>query len=139
MNQNQKDMVLGLSGEDKVLNFLNETNECEFKQYPNKWATFDFYSDDDHIVELKSRRNSYSKYDTTMIGVNKLSKALSDNTKKYVFLFLFTDGLYKWDLNRGQYYIKYGGRQDRGIDERKTYAFINIDNLTLLTDEITSL
>ena len=44
-------------------------------------------------IELKSRRNTYSKFDTTIIGKNKIDYAKSLN-KKVIFVFNFIDGLY---------------------------------------------
>ena len=61
-------------------------------QITSKYNLIDFYNDDLYI-ELKSRRNTYSKFDTTIIGSNKIDYAKSLN-KKVIFVFNFIDGLY---------------------------------------------
>ena len=61
-------------------------------QTTSKYNLIDFYNDDIYI-ELKSRRNTYSKFDTTITGSNKIDYAKSLN-KKVIFVFNFIDGLY---------------------------------------------
>lgn len=58
----------------------------------NKYNLIDFYNDDIYI-ELKSRRNTYEKYNTTIIGSNKIDYIKTLN-KKCLFVFNFTNGLY---------------------------------------------
>ena len=58
----------------------------------SKYGLIDFYNDDMYI-ELKSRRNAYSQYNTTIFGSNKIDCAKSLN-KKVIFVFNFIDGLF---------------------------------------------
>ena len=51
---------------------------------------FSYYNTNLYI-ELKSRRNTYSKFDTTIIGSNKIDYAKSLN-KKVIFVFNFIYG-----------------------------------------------
>ena len=51
-----------------------------------------FYNDDIYI-ELKSRRNTYQKYNTTIIGSNKIDYVKTLNKKCY-YVFCYLDGLY---------------------------------------------
>ena len=44
-------------------------------------------------IELKSRRNTYQKYNTTIIGSNKIDYVKTLNKKCY-FVFCYLDGLY---------------------------------------------
>jgi len=89
---------------------------------------FDFKGDNKYI-ELKSRNNNYNRYQTTMIGYNKIKKALELNEDVY-FVFNFTDGLYYYKFDRDkELEIKQGGRFDRGIPEIKDYYFIPIEIL----------
>lgn len=96
----------------------------------SRTALFD-YEGEKICVELKTRRNVYNKYPTTMIGVNKLLYC-KDKDKEFYFCFLFTDGLYYWkydvnDLEKLTY--SKGGRSDRGRYEIKDYAYIPIEML----------
>jgi hypothetical protein len=122
--------------------FLKYVNENIFKddnlKKGNNYSIYDF-SNKNCFVELKARTNNYKKYETTMIGYNKLKIAENDETdKKYIFYFLFTDGLYKWDFNMKEYQVKNGGRYDRGRPEFKLHSFIPIEFLKLVTEDINS-
>ena len=134
-NKQRIDLIMGKTNEEKVLYYLNKHYDDKFNFCKYKYSTFDFESSS-IIGELKSRRNSYNKYPSTMVGYNKIQKAIEDNTKKYIFYFLFTDGLYSWEFNNDEYNIKVGGRCDRNKPEFKNYAFINIEFLKLITNEI---
>jgi hypothetical protein len=131
-----KDYEKGISNEDRVLEFLNKDNVNKFCKCSKNYE-FDFMNSE-YTIELKSRRNNFNKYPSTMCGYNKLKIAEEDTENKYKFLFLFTDGLYEWEYNKDEYTIKKGGRKDRGKFEYKDYAYIGIDKLKLLSDNITS-
>ena len=131
-----KDYEKGISNEDRVLEFLNKDNVNKFCKCSKNYE-FDFMNSE-YTIELKSRRNNFNKYPSTMCGYNKLKIAEEDTENKYKFLFLFTDGLYEWEYNKDEYTVKKGGRKDRGKFEYKDYAYIGIDKLKLLSDNITS-
>tara|TARA_R110000765_G_scaffold244996_4_gene347195 strand:+ start:907 stop:1320 length:414 start_codon:yes stop_codon:yes gene_type:complete len=84
------------------------------------------------FVELKSRRNEYSKYPTTMVGMNKIKKArqLIEDDNLIYFCFNFTDGLYYWLYTENIGIEKKGGRWDRGKQEIKDYFYLPIEYLT---------
>lgn len=88
----------------------------DLKKSKERFSIFDFYNDE-YIIELKTRTNEYNKYPTTMVSMNKIE--YKDNRKK-VFIFKFTDGIYRWNMDT-DYEIKY-------FNNRK-YAFIKISNL----------
>lgn len=137
MNKFDNDMSFGLNKEDLVLNYLNNTEYLKnpLEKSLKKTAPFDYYNDTT-FIELKSRRNTYLKYPTTMVGDNKLKIAEEDTTKKYFFYFYFTDGLYKWAYNSEQYELKEGGRRDRGRPEIKLYGYIPIVNLIFVSKDL---
>ena len=91
------------------------------------YATFD-YEDGRTQVELKSRRCSMNRYPTTMVGMNKIRSA-AKSSRRTVFCFKFTDGLYYWDYHPDQYTQAKGGRCDRGYAEIKDYAYIKVSHL----------
>ena len=132
-----KDYEKGISNEDRVIEFLNKDNVNKFCKCSKNYE-FDFMNSE-YTIELKSRRNNFNKYPSTMCGYNKLKIAEEDTENKYKFLFLFTDGLYEWEYNKEEYTIKKGGRKDRGKFEYKDYAYIGIDKLKLLSDDIKSI
>jgi hypothetical protein len=124
--QHKEDLIFGLSEEDKVYKYL-------INIYPNlkrckKNDIYDFYDDTQKLyIELKSRRCCKSTYDSTMFPLNKIKWANQKIDKyKFIFLFNFYDGLYKYDYTGDDksYSLRNGGRQDRGIKEFKIYSYI---------------
>jgi hypothetical protein len=137
------DKSFGDYNEIKLLNYLNcvlYPND-KFNMFKNEHSTMDFINGK-IIAELKSRRNRYNQYPDTMCGLNKINQAKASAEKgkdiKYKFYFLFTDGLYCWDYKEGEYSIRMGGRVDRGSNERKRYAYVDIKYLKLITTDINS-
>ena len=126
MDKKDQDIIFGSISEKNNKSII-ESITGSLNKTLGKYDIFDYYNDN-YIVELKTRRNNYNKYPTTMIGNNKLIKASKDtSTKIYIFCFKFTDGLYyhKYDRNYN-YDIDIGGRNDRNKEEYKNYAYIPI-------------
>lgn len=87
------------------------------------------YIGDDCVYELKSRTNTYSKYPTTLVGLDKVK----ENMKKIIFLFNFVDGLYyiEYEKNLFDTFEKQPFRRFReGVnDKEKPYIYIPIEHL----------
>ena len=139
----KSDKNFGTQNEIKFLNYLNTElyPNDKFSMFKNQHSTMDFINSN-IIAELKSRRNKYDAYPDTMCGENKLEQAEASyklgKDKQYKFFFLFTDGLYVWDFNPDEYTTRLGGRNDRGANEIKSYSYIDIKYLKLITNELTS-
>ena len=75
-----------------------------------------------------------------MIGLNKIEEAEKNyKVYNYYMYWLCEDGLYSWLYNPNKkYFIKMGGRNDRGVDERKLCVYIPTEDLTLITDKIST-
>lgn len=90
------DLKMGLENELSIIQLLDATFEKSFKNtkqlYNNKYHQYDFESEDGVCVELKSRRNCYNAYPTTIIPLHKIINP-SKNIEQ-VFVFQFTDGVY---------------------------------------------
>ena len=122
------DLKYGLQKENQFLpiikNFFNDPTIYKL----DKNNEFDFKGDN-KFIELKSRRNNYKKYPTTMVGLNKFNKA-STLLEEVYFIFSFDDGLYYYkDEKADKFEIKKAGRWDRGRNEIKDYTFIPVENL----------
>lgn len=126
-NNLKKDLIYGFKCEDKLLDTIRQKWGKDIIK-TNKWATFDF-EDDNTQLELKNRRCKSTTYPSMMIGLNKILKAEKTTDKKSIFLWNLNDGLFYWDYNKDEYDVGYGGRCDRGKDERKTTAFIPMEHL----------
>ena len=113
MSKFLKDYHYGINKEIQLLpqlqSFLNDNTIYKLENS----NVFDFKGDN-KFIELKSRNNNYSKYPTTMIGLNKIKKA--STLQEYVyFFFCFNDGLYYWLYDKDcELEIKKAGRFDRG-------------------------
>lgn len=132
------DYEFGRKYETILRDYLNKDllDKDKYELFKCKTYPFDLYNSK-YICELKTRYNiTKNKYPTTIFGASKLTKMEPD--KNYVFYFLFTDGLYKWNFNKDQYFIAENGRTDRGRPEFKNHCNIPIKYLEFVTDEIHS-
>ena len=126
----QQDLKLGLGNEDLVYDKI-KIKYGDSLVKTKRWNKIDYYNDD-VIIELKTRRNKYSAYPTTMIGKNKIDHML-ESGKTAVGCFSFTDGLYFIEIDKekiDKFELKQGGRFDRGRPELNQYYYIPIDMLT---------
>lgn len=136
MNKNslEKDRKFGREKEDENLTLIRSSIDEKLQKCSNNFYVIDFTSKDCYI-ELKSRRCEKDKYKDTMISVNKIKFAEKSEKPTY-FCFSFTDGLFCWkyDKEEAEDAISYreGGRNDRGIDETKEYAYIKCEYLKKL-------
>jgi hypothetical protein len=124
----KKDYSFGLQKEVELLPIIKQFFNDDTIIQLDRHNIFD-YKGDNKYLELKSRNNSYNKYPTTMIGYNKIKKALEFNEDVY-FIFNFTDGIYYYKFDRDkELEIKQAGRRDRGKLDIKDYYFIPIEIL----------
>lgn len=125
------DNKFGLEQEEVILPDLEKYFGEKFVKSENIMSVYDSYNDNRQI-EIKSRRNIYAKYSTTLIGRNK---AINTN-KEQLFVFNFIDSIY---------YIKYNDELFKSWvspfcrftrknfnDKHKDYFYIPIDKLTLI-------
>ena len=94
------DLKMGLQNEINIIEILNTTFGEVFvntkDKYNNQYCQYDFEGDKGCCVELKSRRNTYNKYPTTIVPTNKV---LQFNNNRQIFVFQFLENEY--------YYIEY--------------------------------
>lgn len=126
------DIKFGLGNELQTIDLLKQYfKDSELKKTEQQYCPYDFYSTSKRI-ELKTRKNSSTKYKTTMIGHNKIKPAhMYDG--EYYFVFKFTDGLFYIKYNKElfeRFEMQVGGRNDRGIVENDVYIMIPIKYLT---------
>tara|TARA_R110002073_G_scaffold320989_1_gene496853 strand:+ start:10236 stop:10724 length:489 start_codon:yes stop_codon:yes gene_type:complete len=100
------DLKFGLRSEGEVQQRLIDHFKQDVKKFKNYYSVFDYYITNQNgkisdIIEVKSRRNDSKKYDTQLIGMNKVNKGKKELKKgvKVWFVFNLTDGLYKLELN----------------------------------------
>lgn len=133
----QRDLKYGFKKEDDLFGKIKAAYGESLKKTAHmcRWD----YENDENIVELKSRRNKYKQYPTTMIGAAKVDKML-ETGKKCHGVFNFTDGIYSIELTKDkidQFELRQGGRWDRGLAELNQYYYIPINQLTPLRKRAT--
>jgi hypothetical protein len=128
------DLKFGLDNEITIIDLLNTTFGEVFintkDKYNDQYYPYDFEGDKGCCIELKSRRNTYRAYPTTIIPVGKI---LEFNNKRQMFVFQFTDGFYytQYEATRfNTYEIKMITTQRKGIvDKPKPHYCIPISDL----------
>lgn len=129
MNKFYEDKKYGDNSENNIIDCIEKHFDTKITKTNGYYDLMDFY-DDDNYYEIKSRRNKYNQYPTTMIGYNKILYA-QKSIKDVYFIFSFTDGNYYYKYNdNDKFNINMGGRDDRGKEEFKKYFYIPIENLT---------
>ncbi len=128
MDKFKIDEDFGKEQENKAENYI----QTYFKQSTliklSKFNKFDFEGDT-ALFEVKTRRNNYNKYPSTMIGYNKFLACKKCNKDVY-FIFQYLDGNYYYKYSKDESFeIKKGGRYDRGRPEFNYYCFIPIEKL----------
>jgi hypothetical protein len=126
----KRDLDFGFKMENDLFDTIkNKYGENICKTEPNCRVD---YCDDNTLIELKSRRNNYNTYPTTMISKSKIDYMLNSG-KRSICLFNFTDGLYSIEIDKNKidnFELKKGGRRDRGKVEVNQYYYIPIELLT---------
>jgi hypothetical protein len=83
-----RDYKFGREREELILPQLQQFFKDDIRLTPDKYSKYD-YEGKEYIYELKSRTCQLGTYPTTLLPVDKVVK-----TRKQIFLFNFTDGLY---------------------------------------------
>ncbi len=131
MNKHKSDCLLGRQGEIKNLQRIKDYFSDDIEELSYKYNQYDFKSTKTNTMyELKTRRNNYNEYPTTIIGKDKINENYNN-----IFIFGFNnDELYyiKYDKELfKQFEVNYFRRYDRGnMDKKKEYIFIPIEFLT---------
>ena len=113
----------GLNGELKCNDLI--CNKFNVKKNDNRWAVFDFESDE-YLIELKTRRCKSTQYKDVMMNAPKINKA-RETDKKVIFVYNFIDGIYYWEYDKSvELRNDLNGRMDRGIYEEQIMYYIPI-------------
>lgn len=129
MNPINQDEIISIMEEDRAKLVLEDYFNTRLIK-TDKFHPMDFIDEQSNYYEIKSRRNKYNKYNTTMITKNKIKFCKNNPAKNYYFVFCFSDGDYIYQYNPKDYLqFGLGGRTDRGIDEIKQYCYIPIELL----------
>jgi hypothetical protein len=129
------DLRYGLEKEDSLFSKIKGVYGENLCKTPHmcKW---DFESES-CLVELKSRRNKYKAYPTTMIGKNKIDAMLKSDKRSFC-VFNFTDGVYSVEITPDiieKFELRQGGRWDRGRPELNQYYYIPIKLLSPISSD----
>jgi hypothetical protein len=123
------DLAFGLPREDAVITRLSDYFNERINRAEYQFSPFDASSETTKY-EIKSRRNKYEAYPTTIIPVDKTERIKGD---RLVFVFNFTDGLY-YIVYSKETFAKYSIQEveavrSRGVRTLKPHYFIPIGDL----------
>lgn len=127
-----------MSFEDCEFGLVNQKNikpilERFFEDELTDTSLFDRYDfkGKQNVYEVKSRRNAYQKYPTTLIGEDKAGENV-------IFVFYFTDGVYYITYDKEvfkSFECKPFRRWRAGVrDKEKDYIYIPIESLTRISN-----
>ena len=134
----KQDLKFGFSNEERVKPQLdNVFGELINNNVIDKYSKIDFQNDN-FAVEYKRRRINFGQYNTLFFDEGKIEEGFKyvNNGKRVFFVWECNNGLFYWELKENEYFIEIGGRVDRGKDERKRLANINIEHIKPLTTNI---
>ena len=104
MNRNlfNNDYNFGIESEKDLLSKLQIQFDSDLKLSSSNYSLFDFESNSTY-VELKSRRCTKTYYPSTIVGMNKINRALDlkrvDINIKIYFVFKFIDYICYWEFD----------------------------------------
>jgi len=107
------DLAFGLPQEDPVLERLRKHFEEEIAKSTYQYCPHDGFSKTTEY-EIKSRRNNYNKYPTTIVPVSKTRDMKRD---RLVFVFNFTDKLCYIEYNK-EAFAKYNIKMVEAVRKR---------------------
>lgn len=121
----QADRDFGKLSERQTLPILSEFFKETIDYDRERYAIMDFHSEGAYY-EVKARKCYFRSYKDTMIGLNKIEFCRT-STKPCYLCFKFYDGIYYWKYEadkEDQLRFDEGGRNDRGFNEIKPYAYV---------------
>ena len=123
----ESDYLWGEKQQKRIFPILEKKWEGIVPQ--KRYAKYDAVSESVNI-EIKSRKNRWNSYPTTMLTMNKIS----DLTKTNIFVFNFVDSIYyiEYDPDRFSKYTKTMFSRAEIESDEKEYVFIPVEDLTLL-------
>jgi hypothetical protein len=131
----KKDLEFGLKKELDILPIIKLYFKRDIQKTIDKFCNYDFY-DSKYNYELKSRRCSVNKYDTTLLPSDKIKNRM-------IYLFSFLDGLYyikynkeKFDTFETKKFVR--NKRSDTVDVYKSYVYIPSNKLKkiIVNDEV---
>ena len=107
------DLAFGLPKEDPVLEKLRKHFAEEIAKSTYQYCPHDGFSETTEY-EIKSRRNRYNQYPTTIVPVSKVRNM---KRSRLVFVFNFTDGLYYIEYKKDSF-AKYNIKMVEAVRKR---------------------
>jgi len=137
----QKNLKEGRKAESNIHKTLEKYfGKIKNNNKKNMFSHIDF-KNDNYAVEYKRRFIDFGQYDTLFfefVKVKEAIKLMNENPKLRVFfIWECNNGVYYWEYNEKEYFMRLNGRTDRGKDERRQLVNIklkyinNIENLKL--------
>lgn len=119
-----RDLSFGYTSEENLLPLFCRIYGDKISKSDDRYSFFD-YSDDNTLIELKTRRIKHDKYPTALCNLRKIKKLVEDPRNSYL-IFSYLDGVFEVPIKENWKYWKTrtNTRCDRGKKESATVCLI---------------
>lgn len=126
------DLKFGDNNECSLLPLFRKQYGADIKKSTYRYSFFD-YSDDQTLLELKSRRINHDKYPTALCNLEKIKKLAQDPRQAYL-IFSYLDGVFEIPIreNWKKWATRINTRSDRGKNESATVCLIPYNELVCI-------
>jgi len=121
----ESDYALGAQNEAECLSSISAYLRTDMELNPNMYGEMDYHNSDRTIwAEVKRRYCSHDRFDTIIIGKNKVDFLKNNPASRGTFFWKFNDGLYCVEYNNEafeRYTMDQFTRTDRGDSPSLVY------------------
>tara|TARA_S200002703_G_scaffold121986_1_gene107878 strand:+ start:1390 stop:1893 length:504 start_codon:yes stop_codon:yes gene_type:complete len=130
-----RDLSFGYTSEENLLPLFRRVYGDKIVKSSDRFSFFD-YSDDDSLIELKTRRINHDRFPTALCNLEKVKKLAADPRQAYL-VFSYLDGVFQVPIKENWKYwtTRTNTRCDRGRNESAVVCLIPHTQMERLTDK----
>ena len=119
-----RDLSFGYTSEENLLPLFRRVYGNKIVKSADRYSFFDF-SDDDSLIELKTRRIKHDRFPTALCNLKKVKKLAADPRQAYL-VFSYLDGVFHVPIKENWkcWATRTNTRCDRGREESATVCLI---------------
>lgn len=126
------DLVFGYTSETNLLPLFRRVYGDKISKSTDRYSFFD-YSDDNSLIELKTRRINHDRFPTALCNLEKVKKLAADPRRAFL-VFSYSDGVYQVPINENwkTWATRTNTRCDRGRKESAVVCLIPHTEMRLI-------